>query len=77
MVDIQYKYIDEKLCSYLDYLRVMGIAVSDNQKIAKAIELLPILKEKSYHSLFNYCHRFLERKILFSKCYKNSTAIEK
>ena len=40
----------------------MGITVSNNQIIVKAIELLPILKERSYHSLCNYCYRFLKRK---------------
>ena len=58
----EYQCIDEELCSYIDYLRAMGIAVSTNQIIVKAIELLPILKEKSYHSLCNYCYRFLKRK---------------
>ena len=58
----EYQCIDEELCSYIDYLRAMGIAVSTNQIIVKAIELLPKLKEKSYHSLCNYCYRFLKRK---------------
>lgn len=40
----------------------MKINVSTNQIIVKAIELLPILEEKSYHSLCIYCYRFLKRK---------------
>ena len=39
----------------------MGITVSTNQIIVKAIKLLSILKEKSYHTLCNYCYRFLKR----------------
>ena len=42
-------------------MRKLGIAINTANIIIKAIELFPDFKNKNYHSLLNWCYRFLKR----------------
>ena len=53
--------IEEKLLYWIQEMRKLGIAINTANIIIKAIELFPDFKNKNYHSLLNWCYRFLKR----------------
>ena len=53
--------IELELCQYVDTVRELGISITTNEIIIKAIELMPTLNNKSYSTLCKWCYKFLRR----------------